>query len=459
LQLTIEKLIYGGDGLARLPAGERGRGKAVFMPFVLPGEAVEAAVVEDKPGFARARLEKILVASTQRAEPQCRYFQRCGGCHYQHARYEQQLAIKAEILKENFRRIAKVELARELEVHASPAWNYRNRSRLRVQAAPEFAIGYHKFGSRELLSVEECPISSPLINRAISAVWKLGRAGMGTEVGEIEFLVDAEDSHVLVEVSIRHEGETKNTTAKKRKSPATKQVKDRTAQDTDKLALQDWAAALKIELPQLAGVALEPHRRASLNTDSRGDRRRAIYGMDHLTYQTQRASYRVSAGSFFQVNRYLTDELVEIVARTFSGEKAVDLYAGVGLFSTVLAPRFGHIEAVECAQSSFADLQYNSPANVQAVHTSVAQYLRAKAGKQGFDFVVVDPPRSGLGEAVLRDLVRLGAPRIAYVSCDPATLARDLKDLLAAGYRIEEAHLVDLFPQTYHLESVLQLVR
>jgi 23S rRNA (uracil1939-C5)-methyltransferase len=454
LQLTIEKLIYGGDGLARLPADEHGRGKAVFVPFVLPGEVVQAALVEEKPGFARARVEKIVQASAERIESRCRYFQQCGGCHYQHARYEHQLAMKAEILKENLRRIAKVELKSELQVHASPAWNYRNRTRVRVETKPAFAMGYYKFGSRELLAVEECPISSALINRAITAVWKLGRNGVGPGLAEIEFFVDAEDSQLLVEVLSEPEDERQRTRSKEKKSTTTKDTKGHEGN-----TLKKWASALKNELPELAGVGLRPDGRGLLGADGQGDRAHTLYGADHLTYRTRRASYRVSAGSFFQVNRYLTDELVRIVVDEHSGETAIDLYAGVGLFSTVLARGFRHIEAVESSQSSFADLQYNSPANVKAVCASAAQYLQVRTGKLQADFVVVDPPRSGLGEAVVRHLVRLGAPRMTYVSCDPATLARDLKNLLAAEYRIEQAHLVDLFPQTYHLESVLQLVR
>ena len=177
MRLDIEKLIYGGEGLARLPADEHGPGKAVFVPFVLPGETVEAALREEKPGFARARLEGIITASPRRIDPRCPYFQRCGGCHYQHTDYEHQLEIKAAILKENLRRIAKLELDTELHIHPSPPWNYRNRSRFKVQTVPEFAIGYYKFNSHELLPVEECPISSPLINRALAAVWQMGRAG------------------------------------------------------------------------------------------------------------------------------------------------------------------------------------------------------------------------------------------------------------------------------------------
>ena len=200
MNLTIEKLVYGGDGLARLPADEHGSGKAVFVPFVLSGESVEATLTEQKPGFARARVDRILQSSTQRIEPRCPYFQRCGGCHYQHASYEHQLVIKAGTLKENLRRIAKLELQSELIVHPSPPWNYRNRSRLRVQTAPEFALGYFRFNSHTLLPVEECPLSSPLINRAIAALWEFGRLGKAAnELQEVEFFADAEDSQLLIE--------------------------------------------------------------------------------------------------------------------------------------------------------------------------------------------------------------------------------------------------------------------
>ena len=138
---------------------------------------------------------------------------------------------------------------------------------------------------------------------------------------------------------------------------------------------------------------------------------------------------------------------------------ALDLYAGVGLFSSVLNREFERVIAVESSPTSHADLLYNSPANVKAVRATTEQYLENVAGKLRPELVVVDPPRSGLGERVIRGLVKLSAPRITYVSCDPATLSRDLARLLQSGYRVEEAHLVDLFPQTYHLESVFHLVR
>ena len=175
--LTIEKLIYGGDGLSRLPADASGRGKAVFVPFVLAGEKIDATLTEQKPGFARASADKILEPSPNRIEPACQYFSRCGGCHYQHTSYEHQLEIKKEILRETLRRTAKLELPEDIQVHPSPPWNYRNRSRLQVRVDSDFAAGYFKLASHELLPVEECPISSPLINRGIAALWKSGRAG------------------------------------------------------------------------------------------------------------------------------------------------------------------------------------------------------------------------------------------------------------------------------------------
>ena len=152
-------------------------------------------------------------------------------------------------------------------------------------------------------------------------------------------------------------------------------------------------------------------------------------------------------------------ELVATVCRQDGGDIALDLYAGVGLFSTFLSRRFAQVIAVESSQTSHLDLLHNSPANVKAVRATTADFLRSAAGKLRPDLVVVDPPRSGLGETVVQSLVGLGAHRMTYISCDPATASRDLVGLLSAGYRIEQAHLVDLFPQTYHLESVFHLAR
>jgi 23S rRNA (uracil1939-C5)-methyltransferase len=433
LQLTIEKLVYGGDGLARLPADEHGPGKAVFVPFVLDGERVEASLLEQRRGFARGRVEAMLQASPRRVEPKCPYFQRCGGCHYQHISYEHQLESKAEILKENLRRIAKLDLETAIKIHASPRWNYRNRSRLQLRVIPEFALGYYKFGSHELLPIEECPVSSPLINRAIAAFWRMGREhSVPDGIREVEFFANANDTQLLIEASCEP--------------------------GTPSTPVREWASTVPSVVPEVAGIVI--FRKKLSNAPGTAEPKQIYsWGAGDLTYSTDAAPYRVSAGAFFQVNRYLINELVKIVTDGQSGETALDLYAGVGLFSNVLARRFAQVIAVESSQTSYADLLHNSPSNVTALEATTANFLRISVGKSRPDLVVVDPPRSGLGESVVQSLVGLGAHRMTYISCDPATASRDLAGLLSAGYRIEQVHLVDLFPQTYHLESVFHLAR
>ncbi len=367
----------------------------------------------------------------------CPYFQRCGGCHYQHTSYDHQLEIKAAILKENLLRIAKLELQVELRIHPSPPWNYRNRTRLKVRTSPDFAMGYHRFNSHELQPVEQCPISSPLINRAITALWQLGRTGTFNPAAgwqEIELFANAEDTQLLIEAYWAAD------------APA-----ESAAQLTEILR--------KIVAEVVGVVAFKNSLPESLGNRSDEPEEIAANGAREFVYQTKRHGYRVSAGAFFQVNRHLTDELVEIVTELQAGKTALDLYAGVGLFSAVLHREFERVIAVESSPSSHADLVHNAPANVKAVRAQTEQYLKNVAGKLQPDLIVVDPPRGGLGEEVVENLLALGSPRMVYVSCDPATLARDLGGLLGAGYRVQQAHLVDLFPQTYHLESVFHLVR
>ena len=440
MQLTIEKLIYGGDGLARLPADEKGRGKVVFVPFTLPGEKVEATVTEEKPGFARARAEQILEASSQRIEAQCPYFQRCGGCHYQHTAYPNQLEIKAIILRENLRRLAKMELAADLKAHASPPWNYRNRTRLQVRADSQFMLGYFKAWSHELLPIETCPISSPLLNRAISVLWRLGRDGLvPAEAHAIELFANDDDTKLQVELYCeRREGKAGRT------QPARALAERLRAELPEVVSLYVFARKVTVAHVEQVHITEEPD---------------STIGLGEFRYRTTAGSLRVSGGSFFQVNRFLLDELVGLATGGRSGDLALDLYAGVGLFSVALARSFGHIVAVESSQSSVSDLKYNSSPNVKAVRETVDEYLANRGAKLRPELVVADPPRAGLGERVARNLAKLGAPRLNYVSCDPATLARDLAVLTSGGYRVAQMHLVDLFPQTYHIETVVELVR
>ncbi len=451
--LSIEKLIYGGDGLARTPASADGRSMAVFVPFVLPGERVEAEIQQEKPGFARGSVTQLIESSPDRVEARCPYFRQCGGCHYQHIPYQRQLEFKAEILRETLRRIAKIELQSGLRLHASPPWNYRNRTRLQVRTAPEFSLGYFHLGSHKFLAVRECPIASPLLNRVMARLLQLDGLNCPPSVEEIELFADAADERLLAWAFCGREAGKKD--------------------------LLRWAEAIQGELPEIAGVTFfsswrKAARRRSSERRSSGQRDEdnlpfnskplAQSGARAIRYRTKSHEYQASAGAFFQVNRHLIDELIAVVTGNAGGDFALDLYAGVGLFSVVLAGFFHHIFAVEASQTAQGDFAQNVPANVKAVGALTGDYLRSgylrsRPVRNRPELVVLDPPRTGAGSAVIRSLVELGAPRVRYVSCDPATLARDIAPLLAAGYHVEEAHLFDLFPETFHIESVLLLAR
>lgn len=411
---------------------------AVFVPFVLPGERVEAEIRQEKPGFARGLVTHLIEASPDRIEAHCPYFRQCGGCHYQHIPYERQLEFKAAILRETLQRIAKIELKSEIRLHASPQWNYRNRTRLQVRTSPEFAVGYFRFGKHEFLPVRECPISSPLLNRVMTRLLELGGLNCPPAVEEIELFADAADERLLAWAFC--------------------------GRDAEKKDLLRWAEALARELPEVSGVTFFSSRRRVEEDEMPDPKALAQSGAKAIRYRTRDHDYQVGAGAFFQVNRNLVDELVSVVTGDARGDLALDLYAGVGLFSAALANSFHHIFGVEASQTSHGDLVQNVPANVKAVGARTedflrSDYVRGRRVRNRPDLVVLDPPRTGAGKAVIRSLVELGAPRVRYVSCDPATLARDIVPLLAAGYHIEDAHLFDLFPGTFHIESVMLLAR
>jgi 23S rRNA (uracil1939-C5)-methyltransferase len=443
VELTIEKLVYGGDGLARIE-GPDGRRKTVFVPLVLPSEDVDVTIIDERPGFARAQLDRVITPAPERTSPPCPYFGECGGCHYQHATYDAQLRYKTTILQETVDRIAKIKLP-EITAHPSPPLNYRNRTRMKVAPAlsgkTKFAIGYYRHASHALLPVKECPISSLLTNRGIQAVWSLAATyELPKGLAEIEFFANHDDRALLVEFL--------------------------TDQLFDEKQLREFAKQLKSSLPEIAGAALLSRNPAESNETVAAPELEAgapgaslmLTGARGLQYKVGEFSYRVSAGAFFQTNRFLTETLLKIVTAHASGKLALDLYAGVGLFTLPLAKNFERVTAVESSSASFRDLVANAPATVKPIESTTELFLVNFRGSKP-DFVVVDPPRGGLGKRVVKGLIKLSPKQIAYVSCDPSTLSRDLPGFIAAGYRITQAHLVDLFPQTFHIESVLRLER
>ncbi len=325
-------------------------------------------------------------------------------------------------------------------MHSAEPWGYRNRTRMHVRHQPQFALGYFRHSSHDLLPVETCPISSPLINQGIAEVWKLGRAGTVPEsLHGLQFFSNHNDSEMLVEAYVRPGSDAKEC--------------------------QPLGASLHSSLPAITGVVVfaisavedESRQRAPL-ASAHAEPSQSI-GADYLLYHAAGHDYRVSGGSFFQTNRYLIDKLVEVVVGNGTGRAALDLYAGAGLFTPHLARNFDQVLAVESSPHSLADLRRNVPPNVKCIRSTTEGFLADRGSKLAPDRIVIDPPRSGLGEKAAKALGRMSASHVTYVSCDPATLSRDLRVLLEFGYRVEQAHLVDMFPQTYHMETVLHLAR
>ena len=390
-EVTVEKLVYGGEGLARAD------GRVVLTPFVLPGERVRVEPEREKPGLVRARLTEVLSAAADRVAPGCTYFGRCGGCHYQHAPYAAQLGFKRAILVEELWRQAKIPAPEHIAMVTGEPWGYRNRAQLHIE---DGKLGYREARSRKLCVVGGCPISSPRINQLIPVIAKMLRDSRWPNFVRSVALFTDEPS---VQLNVT---ETDRPVARR---------------------FFDWCAET---IPGLVPGALD-------------------YG----------GQFRVSGNSFFQVNRFLLDALVEAALEGAQGEWALDLYAGVGLFSLPLARRFGAVTAVESGAGAVHDLRWNAEragaANLRAEQQMAEKYLESL--EVAPEFVLLDPPRAGLGPEMVKQLSRLRPAVIVIVACDPVTLARDLAGLTAAGYRLDRLTLVDLFPQTFHLETVARL--
>jgi len=424
VRLRIEKAIYGGAGLARH------EDKAIFVPFTLPGEEVDAHVTQDKGSYATAELDAVAEASAARVAPACPHFGACGGCHYQHADYATQVAMKAATLREALER-ARIREIPEITTATGEPLGYRNRIRLHVRANP-FGLCYKLRNSHEDLPIRECPIAAPMLEKAIQVVIReRGSLGLGDWVQGIEFFSDAEGATLLVSLWTKHG-----------------------AREAERRLGVLWPRLRQI-VPQASGAAV-----FSVEDRRAPSKRLAITGGESLRWRSAGREYRVSLGSFFQVNRFLVEPLVRLVTEGEHGRAAWDLYAGVGLFSVPLAAQFGEVTAVESAGGPVRDLRENlRGTNHRVVASETAKFLRRAVEQQvaAPDLVVVDPPRAGLGRDVTATLGKLRPLRITYVSCDPATLSRDLAALLESGYRLRKLHLVDLFPQTFHVESVTRL--
>ena len=398
-EVILTTFTYGGDAMGRLPDN-----RAVFVPFGLPGEKVHIRLTQEKKNFARGEIVEILDAAPERIEAKCKHFSVCGGCHYQNLPYEKQLIAKAEILADQLKRIGKVENPPVMPMVACPdPWNYRNHMQFSLDR--DGKLGFQQANSNWVIPITECHLpESPIGN-----FWSQLEFEPETNVERVSLRNGVDDDLMLVLESRDHE-----------------------------------PPELEIE----AGISV---------THVYEGNTVVIAGSDHIIMNVSGRDFKVSAASFFQVNTIMAGKMVEhLMAKLPVTESTtlLDVYCGVGLFSAFFAPKCKTVIGIESSESSTEDFtvnldEFDNVEHYESNAEDVIPHLEAKP-----DIVLVDPPRAGLDKAVVDGILKLNPSHIAYVSCDPSTLARDTARLINGGYKLKEVTPFDLFPQTYHIESI-----
>ena len=404
IEVKLEKVVYGGDAMGRLADG-----RAIFVPFGLPGEVVRVEIVEEKRGHARGLIREWESVSPQRIKARCKHYGECGGCHYQHLAYDQQRAVKREVVYEQLERIAGIKKPLVNEVISGDRhWNYRNS--LQFHLSPSGKLGFLAAGTHQVVEISECHLPEAMIDQ----VWK-----------QLEF--DPESGIERIEISQGSDEEVMISL------------------HSSSLEMPE----MEMDLP-VSAVHLSPAGKVVLAGD------------DYLLLEVLGKFFKVSAGSFFQVNIGVAEKLVEHVLDLLPEKtdlSVLDLYCGVGLFSKFIAPRAALVTGIELAESACEDFADNLQEfeNV-SLYVGAAEAVLPSLN-QKFDVVIADPPRAGLQREALDALAKLSPEKLIYVSCDPSTLARDIKRLIEKGYQLQQATPFDMFPQTYHVETVALLTR
>jgi 23S rRNA (uracil1939-C5)-methyltransferase len=440
IEITIDDLAFGGEGVGRLD------GYVMFVRGGLPGDRLRVRVVEARGRYGRGRIEAVLAPSPDRVEAPCPYFGQCGGCRLQHQAYPAQLAFKEKQVRDCLTRLgglAPFEL-RPI-VPAPEPYGYRNKMEFTVAGD---ALGLHAAERYDVVvDIERCLLQSETMNTLLDEVRRQARARAlsvwdpRTERGLLRFVTIREG---------RRPGEA---------------MVNIVASAPDVQALVPVAEALKARVPATASVVLNVNdKKASVAV---GSEEHLLGGRDHITEALSGVTFQVSAGSFFQTNTVQAERLFALVAEAcelHGTETVMDLYSGTGAISLLLAGRAGHVYGIEVSAAAVTDAVRNARANGIANCTFVAGEVRHVLPALMGDgvrasVVVADPPRAGFHPKALAALAALAPARIVYVSCNPATLARDVGDLARQGYRLEWVQPVDMFPQTPHIEAVARLTQ
>jgi 23S rRNA (uracil1939-C5)-methyltransferase len=406
VELQLTAMAHGGSALGRHA------GRVVFVPYAIPGEIVRVEVVEPHTRWARADLLEVLEPSPHRVESPCPYFGpgKCGGCHFQHMAYEAQARFKHEVVVDQLGRVGGLSDVDVLElIGAAEPWSYRNHAQFSVDL--DGKLGFMAADSHQVIAVEECLLLDPLLDdlwATLDVEWpQLRRLSLrcGSATGDLMAVFELDH-------------------------------------------YEDFG--IEVDFPVSCVILLADGEPV------------VLMGSAHLVEEVGGRDYRISAGSFFQVNTAGAEVLVALVREDLAprpGETLLDLYCGVGLFGLAIADGLGRVVGVEADPSAAADFIHNAQEldHVELIEGPAERVLPQLEGPA--DLLVLDPPRSGAGLEVVSAIGRLAPRRIAYVSCDPATLARDARALINVGYRLQHVQPIDLFPQTYHVESVALFVR
>ncbi|HLY28289.1 MAG TPA: class I SAM-dependent RNA methyltransferase [Aggregatilineales bacterium] len=404
-ELELTGMAYGGSAVGRH------EGRAIFVPYAIPGERITARISQDKGRFAYAQGVTLLEGSEARVAPRCPHFGpgRCGGCHWQHIDYAAQLEFKQEVVRDQLARIGGLPDVTVNPTIASPdPWQYRSSVTLHLTA--EGKLGFVSTDDQTVIPIQECHIIRPELFDLFESLDLEALAGL-TQV-KLQVGSDGEDRSVILSTE------------------------------------DDAPPEVESDIP------------ASVNFLSADESPFTLVGSPHVQYTIRGRPFRVTAGSFFQVNLPQAEVLVDQVLTRLAlkgTETVLDLYSGVGLFSAFIAAQASLVTAIESYPTAVDDAEFNlnDLENVDLIEGDVEGALAQI--QEHYNAAVVDPPRAGIEGKALDELARLAPSKIVYVSCDPATFARDVKRLSTHGYRLLDVQPVDMFPQTYHVELVATL--
>lgn len=471
---TIESLAPGGEGVTRE------LGVPVFVNRVAPGDKVELELFDVRKNFARARLVRIIEPSTRRAEPPCKLFKVCGGCQWQHLSYEWQAKAKEEIVRQTVKHIGGLnpDLVQAC-IGANQQFFYRNKVQFPVEnprGSTRILAGYYKQDSHELVNIKHCPVQPEPLDRLLVSVKEV------LERHAIPAYDEARRTGLVRHVAARYSFSRRQillTLVVNACDPAAG-GEPRKSEKVDIAMWREISREIREAVPEIEGVCLNfnPHAGNRIL----GESTVVLAGEGQIIEElaTKRADlpeklqkglkFRLSSTSFFQIHTDQAVRLMELIVDAASRKGGarvplvIDAYAGVGAIALWLSPIAERVVAVEESQAAVDDgnfnLELNQAANVEFICGTVESVFPQllESGMRA-DVVVLDPPRKGLSPAALDVALALSPGRIVYVSCNPATLARDLKIIERNGYKTKQIQPIDLFPQTYHIESVTILDR